>query len=177
MLPPGLKSSHSWQWLIQKKKKIRVFFRGSCNGELRFGQRRGCWTVATFVESESQYHFRCNQATNKQWVSLCAGQVLFDTVYLLVEWTCASTKCKTGQEVSSAKRLASCSACARSSMRGAVVNRVYARQSTRHGQWLCNEKAIAVLARRRSEILERCGKLFSFHSFCWKHLLLLYYLL
>ena len=26
-----------------------------------------------------------------------------------------------------------------------------------------NEKAIAVLARRRSEILERCGKLFSFH--------------
>ena len=34
------------------------------------------------------------------WVSLCAGQVLFDTVYLLVEWTCASTKCKTGQEVS-----------------------------------------------------------------------------
>ena len=28
---------------------------------------------------------------------------------------------------------------------------------------LCNEKAIAVLARRRSEILERCGKLFSFH--------------
>ena len=33
------------------------------------------------------------------WVSLCASQVLFDTVYLLVEWTCASTKCKTGQEV------------------------------------------------------------------------------
>ena len=28
---------------------------------------------------------------------------------------------------------------------------------------VCNEKAIAVLARRRSEILERCGKLFSFH--------------
>ena len=26
-----------------------------------------------------------------------------------------------------------------------------------------NEKAVAVLARRRSEILERCGKLFSFH--------------
>ena len=51
------------------------------------------------------------------------------------------------------------------SMRGAVVNRVCTRQSTRHGQWLCNEKAIAVLARRRSEILERCGKLFSFHSF------------
>ena len=38
--------------------------------------------------------------------------MLFDTVYLLVEWTCASTKCKTGQELSSAKRLASCSACA-----------------------------------------------------------------
>ena len=30
---------------------------------------------------------------------------------------------------------------------------------------LCNEKAIAVLARRRSEILERC-KLLSFHWFC-----------
>ena len=29
-----------------------------------------------------------------------------------------------------------------------------------------NEKAIAVLARRRSEILERCGKLFSFQQFC-----------
>ena len=28
-----------------------------------------------------------------------------------------------------------------------------------------NEKAIAVLGRRRSEILERCGKLFSFHNF------------
>ena len=24
------------------------------------------WLVATFVESESQQHFRCNQATNKQ---------------------------------------------------------------------------------------------------------------
>ena len=48
--------------------------------------------------------------------------------------------------------------------------RVCTRQSTRHGQWLCNEKAIAVLARRRSEILERCGKLFSIHEFCWKHL-------
>ena len=31
------------------------------------------------------------------WVSLCAGQVLFDTVYLLVEWTCASTKCTVRQ--------------------------------------------------------------------------------
>ena len=89
------------------------------------------------------------------WVSLCAGQVLFDTVYLLVEWTCASTKCKTGQEVSSAKRLAVLVQDA--SMRGAVVNRVCTRQRTRHGQWLCNEKAIAVLARRRSEILESCG--------------------
>ena len=39
--------------------------------------------------------------------------MLFDTVYLLVEWTCASTKCKLGQEVSNAKRLASCSACVR----------------------------------------------------------------
>ena len=33
-----------------------------------------------------------------------------------------------------------------------------------------NEKASAVLARRRSEILERWNKLFSFHLFCWKHL-------
>ena len=56
------------------------------------------------------------------WVSLCAGQVLFDTVYLLVEWTCASTKCKRGQEVSSAKRLAV--RVQDALMRGAVVNRV-----------------------------------------------------
>ena len=47
------------------------------------------------------------------WVSLCAGQVLFDTVYLLVEWTCASTKCKTGQDLGSFKRKETCSACAR----------------------------------------------------------------
>ena len=31
---------------------------------------------------------------------------------------------------------------------------------TRHRRWLCNEKAIAVLAGRRSEILEGCCKLF-----------------
>ena len=31
---------------------------------------------------------------------------------------------------------------------------------TRHRQWLCNEKAIPVLAGRRSEILEGCCKLF-----------------
>ena len=46
------------------------------------------------------------------------------------------------------------------SIRGAVVNRV-TKYATR--KVLCNLKAIAVLARRRSEILERCGKLFSFH--------------
>ena len=99
------------------------------------------------------------------WVSLCAGQVLFDTVYLLVEWTCASTKCKTGQEVSSAKTFAVLVQDA--SMRGAVVNRVCTRQSrtTWHGQWLCTEEAIAVLARRRTETLESCGKLFRFISF------------
>ena len=33
--------SHSWYWLIQKKK-VQSLFRGSCNVELRFGQRRGC---------------------------------------------------------------------------------------------------------------------------------------
>ena len=55
--------------------------------------------------------------------------MLFDTVYLLVEWTCASTKCKTGQEVSSAKRLASCSARSIDAWYGAVVNRVCTRQT------------------------------------------------
>ena len=60
-------------------------------------------------------------------ISLCAGQVLVDTVYLLVEGTCASTKKETGQEVSSAKRLAVLVPDA--SMPGAVVNRVCARQT------------------------------------------------
>ena len=40
----------------------------------------------------------------------------------------------------------------------------------RHRQWLCNEKAIAVLAGRRSEVLEGCCKLFPKRWFCWKHL-------
>ena len=43
-------------------------------------------------------------------------------------------------------------------------------RGTRHRQWLCNEKAIAVLAGRRSEILEGCCKLFPKRRFCWKHL-------
>ena len=67
-------------------------------------------------------------------------------------------------DTGSFKRKETCSACARCiDACGAVVNRVYKRP-TRHGQWLCNEKAIAVLARRRSEILERFGKLLIFLS-------------
>ena len=43
-------------------------------------------------------------------------------------------------------------------------------RGTRHRRWLCNEKAIAVLAGRRSEILEGCCKLFPNCQFCSKHL-------
>ena len=87
--------------------------------------------------------------SDRMWISLGAGQVLFDKVYLLVEWTCASTN-------KSFKRKETCSACTRCvELHRTVVNRVCTRQSTGHGQWLCNEKAIAVLAQRRSEVLER----------------------
>ena len=89
-----------------QKKKVQSLFRGSCNAELRFGQRRGClvewWQL---LLSSSQTHSdildvsRPQTNSDSMCVSLCAGH--FDTVYLLVEWTCASTKCKTGQEVSS----------------------------------------------------------------------------
>ena len=51
------------------------------------------------------------------------------------------------------------------SMRGAVVHRVCTRQSTRHGQWLCNEKAIAVLARRRPRYWNVVASCFRFTSF------------
>ena len=147
-------------WFKREKKSSEPF-----PGILQFGAAfwpttwLPCWMVASFVESESQQHFNVTRPqTNSDsvCVSLCAGQVVFDTVHLLVEWTCASTKCKTGQEVSSARRLAVLVLGASET----VVNRVCTRQNTRHGQWLCNEKAIAVLARRRSEILERCSKLF-----------------
>ena len=40
----------------------------------------------------------------------------------------------------------------------------------RHTQWLCTEKVIALLAGRRSQILEGCCKLFPKGWFCWKHL-------
>ena len=137
--------------------------------ELRFGQRGGClveWWQLLLSPSHSNILNVTRPQTNSgsACVSLCAGQVLFDMVYLLVEGTCASTTTKKRQDrntVSSAKRRAVLVPDA--SMRGAVVNRVCTRRSTRHGQWLCNEKAIAVLARRRSEILARCCKLFSFH--------------
>ena len=52
MLPPGLQSSHSWQWLIQKKKSSEPF-----PGILQCGAAfwpttwRPCWMVATFVKS------------------------------------------------------------------------------------------------------------------------------
>ena len=50
---------------------------------------------------------------------------------------------------------------------------IYGRSSvrgTQHREWLCNEKAIAVLAECHSEILEGCYKLFPKRWFCWKHL-------
>ena len=87
----GLRSSHSWQWLIQKrKKKVRSLFRGSCNEELRFGQRRGSlvqWWQLLLSPSRSNILdvTRPQANSDRVWVSLCAGQVLFDTVHLLVE--------------------------------------------------------------------------------------------
>ena len=89
--------------------------------------------------------------------------MLFDTVYLLVEWTCASRQ---DRKFQAQRDLQVAVLVQDASMRGAVVNRVCTRQNTRHGQWLCNEKAIAVLARRRSEILEHIvASCFRFISF------------
>ena len=90
-------------------------------------------------------------------VSLCVGQVLFDNVYLPVEWTSASTKCW----IESFKPKETWVAVL---VPEASNNRKCMRQGKRHGQWFCNEKA-AVLAWHRSKILEHCGKLFSFISF------------
>ena len=90
MLPPGLQSSHSWQWLIQKKKKVQCLFRGYCNVELRYGQLRGClveWWQLLLSPNHSNILDVTKPQTNNDsvWVSLCAGQVLIDTVYLLAE--------------------------------------------------------------------------------------------
>ena len=60
-----------------------------------------------------------------------------------------------------------CSACARCVELWSIE---CVRYKVGHEDSDCNKKAIEVLARRRSEILERCSKLFSFHWFCWKHL-------
>ena len=94
-----IQSSHSWQWLIQKEKKVPSLFGGICNVELRFGQRRGClveWWQLLLSPSHSNTLDVTRPQTNSGsvCVSLCAGQVLFDTVYLLVKGTCASTKKK-----------------------------------------------------------------------------------
>ena len=128
-----------------------------------------CRMVATFVESESQQHFRCKQATNKQWQrvhqSVCGSSALWHCLLACPMSLCFNQNVRQDRKFQVQRDLQYLC-----QMRGAVVNRVCTRQSTRQRQWLCNEKAFAVLARRRSEILERCSKLFSFHWFCWKHL-------
>ena len=89
----GLRSSHSWQWLIQKVQSL-LQLQGSCNVELHFGKRRGClveWWQLLLSPSHSNILNVTRPQTNKMQTvpgcasSLCAGQVLFDTVYLLVE--------------------------------------------------------------------------------------------
>ena len=149
----------------KEKKKVQSLFRGSWIPELRFDKRSRClveWWLLLLSPSHSNILDATRPQTNSGsvCVSLCASQVLFDTVYLPVEGTCASTTTKRQDRKFhwSAKRRAVLVPDWDASMRGAVVNRVW----TRHGQWLCNEKAIAVLVRRRSEILERFSKLFSF---------------
>ena len=64
----GLQSSHSLQWLIQKKKEVQSLLQGSCNVELSFGQGRGClveWGQLLLSPSHSNI-LDVNQATNKQ---------------------------------------------------------------------------------------------------------------
>ena len=62
----------------------------SCNVELRFGQRRG-FVVERRQLLLSLSHSNILDVTRPQTnsesvcISLCASQVLFDTVYLLVE--------------------------------------------------------------------------------------------
>ena len=77
------------------KKKSSEPFPGIL--ELRFGKRRGC-LVECWQLLLSSSHSNILDVTRPQTnsgivcVSLCAGQVLFHTVYLLVEGTCAWTK-------------------------------------------------------------------------------------
>ena len=85
-------------WFKRKKeKKVTSLLRGSCSVELRFGQRRGCLAVwwKQLLLTPSHILDVTRPQTNSDSVcvvSRCAGQVLFDKVYLLVKWTCASTK-------------------------------------------------------------------------------------
>ena len=149
---------------LLRKNKFRVFSGDPAMGSCVLANDVAVewWQLLQSPNHES--HFRCNQATNKQWQgvshSVCGSSALWHCLLACRMNLRFNKKCKIRQEVSSAKRLAVLVQDA--SMRGAVVNRVCTRQSTPHGQWWCNGKAIAVLARRRSEILERCGKLFSF---------------
>ena len=72
------------------KKKVQSLLRGSCNVELRFAQQRGC-LVERWQLLLSPSHSNILDVTRPQTnsdsvcVSRCAGQVLFHTVYLLVE--------------------------------------------------------------------------------------------
>ena len=120
----GLQSPHSWQWLIQKGKKVQSLFRGSCNLDLRFGQRRGSlveWWQLLLSPSHSNILDVTRPQTNSDsvCVSLCAGQVLFDSL-LACRRNLRFNKVedRTGQEVSSAKRLA---VLVPDQMRGGVV--------------------------------------------------------
>ena len=97
------------------------------------------------------------------WVSLCAGQVLFDTVYLLVERTCASNVRQ--DRKFQAQRDVQCLWMCKMHQCVELWSIECVRDKVRDtdSDYVRRNSAIAVLARRRSEILDRCGKLFSFH--------------
>ena len=67
MLPPGLQSSYSWQWLIQKKKKFRAFSGDPANGAAAFWPTTWLLNGGNFcrVRITGSNIFRCKQATNK----------------------------------------------------------------------------------------------------------------
>ena len=77
---------------VADSKESSEPFPGSCivDSEMRFGQRRGClveWWQILLSPSHSNILDVIGPQTNSDsvCVSLCAGQGLFDTVYLLVE--------------------------------------------------------------------------------------------
>ena len=113
-----------------KKIRFRAFSEDRIL-ELRFDKRSRClveWWQLLLSPSHSNIFDVTRPQTNSGsvCVSLCAGQVLFDTVYLPVLCFNNNNNKKTGQEVSnsSAKRRAVLVPDGDASMRGAVVNRV-----------------------------------------------------